>query len=457
MADLPEIVRQRLERMSRVDDPGRPDAASAHPDLNMLAAFAEQGAPPELRHLVLGHLTGCATCRDLVRTVYGLEPQRATAGTIPITAAREIDRQGSDVAPEVETSTFMPAEELARKLVPAVPVRRDNRESVWWTTPRIAAVAAAMILVAGALWWRHPLHRQRFAAPAVAMTPSLAPALAPVSEAPPENAARSDDLSAGVESASKGPLRAVVSGRGSKNVTAKSAVEPKPESSGDLARNDAANAESLARQESDSRGSKGLLRSLPAPPTGEASRAHSAVLLRSNPEPNPGEAPSESAQVPMIQAGPGAQAVAPAARTGNSFAASASFQRAALVPPGSKNEWRIAVQAQDGKFTGRLERSMDGGRSWQMISVNDSVSLNVVAGNENDLWVGGAARTLYHSADAGFGWQRVSVAAAPGGRPLRGSIVGITVTNPLRILVTTDSHEVWSTGDGGITWKLTSN
>ncbi len=64
MADIPEIsklVRQRLQVSA--------DAANAHPDANLLAAYAEQGLSRAERVSVMEHLSRCEQCREVVALV----------------------------------------------------------------------------------------------------------------------------------------------------------------------------------------------------------------------------------------------------------------------------------------------------------------------------------------------------------------------------------------------------
>src|SRR5574340_1513972 len=55
MADLPEIVRQRLKQ-----------AVGEHPDAGLLTAFAENSLREREREQVLEHLSQCAACREVV-------------------------------------------------------------------------------------------------------------------------------------------------------------------------------------------------------------------------------------------------------------------------------------------------------------------------------------------------------------------------------------------------------
>ena len=100
---------------------------------------------------------------------------------------------------------------------------------------------------------------------------------------------------------------------------------------------------------------------------------------------------------------------------------------------------------------GRVERSLDGGKTWQELHVNDRMSFRAVAANGAEVWAGGSAGALYHSADGGQHWARVSVGL--GQRVVTATIVNIDVVDRGHVTLTTDAHETWVTGDGGQHWE----
>jgi len=61
--------------------------------------------------------------------------------------------------------------------------------------------------------------------------------------------------------------------------------------------------------------------------------------------------------------------------------------------------WTIAA--------GALQRSLDSGQSWQNAFAQRIVHLLCHASHENDVWTGGQAGTLFHSADSGVTWVQV--------------------------------------------------
>src|SRR4051794_26059698 len=57
MEQLPKIVAQRLQAVSRTE---------THPDANLLAAYAEKSLLPREQTQILEHLATCVECREVV-------------------------------------------------------------------------------------------------------------------------------------------------------------------------------------------------------------------------------------------------------------------------------------------------------------------------------------------------------------------------------------------------------
>jgi len=100
---------------------------------------------------------------------------------------------------------------------------------------------------------------------------------------------------------------------------------------------------------------------------------------------------------------------------------------------------------------GTLERSLDSGKTWKTIPVNNQTSFRALAANGMDIWVGGSRGALYHSTDAGQDWTQVHPVAE--GEALTADIIGVQFSDPEHGTLTTSTEETWVTSDAGQTWQ----
>ncbi len=104
--------------------------------------------------------------------------------------------------------------------------------------------------------------------------------------------------------------------------------------------------------------------------------------------------------------------------------------------------WTIAA--------GVLQRSLDSGQSWQP-ALHADHSLLCYTPRDQDVWTGGQAGTLFHSADGGVTWLQIQPAIK--GQPLTSDITHIEVRASAEVVLSTSNHEVWSSADNGKTWE----
>jgi hypothetical protein len=127
----------------------------------------------------------------------------------------------------------------------------------------------------------------------------------------------------------------------------------------------------------------------------------------------------------------------------------------------SKVTWTIAA--------GVLQRSLDNGHSWQD-ALHPDHPLLCQANLHQDVWTGGQAGTLFHSADGGVNWSRVQPSIGPD--TLSSDITHIDLASidpastdlartdparneaqrPAQVVLSTSNNEIWSSADGGKTW-----
>jgi hypothetical protein len=94
--------------------------------------------------------------------------------------------------------------------------------------------------------------------------------------------------------------------------------------------------------------------------------------------------------------------------------------------------------------SGDVQRSVDSGKTWQSVSVAGS-PFRAITAIGNDIWVGGNAGVLYHSADAGQSWTKIPLVSSD-------DVIHIEFFDTQNGVVNTANGEVWSTSDGGRTW-----
>lgn len=149
------------------------------------------------------------------------------------------------------------------------------------------------------------------------------------------------------------------------------------------------------------------------------------------------DAPAESQSVQTAEAMGGAMAMkkgmmAPAANE--------AFLPETLVP-----RWTLSSD-------GTLQRSLDSGRTWQTIPVSSQTIFRALSATGFDIWVGGAAGSLFHSSDAGQHWTQIHPVA--NGEALRDDIIGVEFReDALHGKLTSSIQETWITTDAGQTWQ----
>jgi Photosynthesis system II assembly factor YCF48 len=467
MESVPKIVVKRLQSA----------VAESHPDADLLAAFAERSLTAPERDHIVEHLARCGDCREVVSLA---------------------------LPPQVESQPLA-----------------DNRVN-WFqrtllrgTPLRWAAVAAGVLLIASVATMQYRRQQGReLASNAIETKPAIAtPAQSSQPAAPaalPETGARQNKLAA---PRPQTDLTENKSARSDGTIVlprAKSAVVSRGALGGPIVRSAPSQVLNLAPARNDS-----VLGGTPASPP----------AARQNPVPAPApqtvavgdpvqtvEAQSETVEVtaqsaPQIQIkDQRIQNETPeqsADRVGKAKPASAQASLA-MAPPSLHSEPILMKGLAAPRWTitanGELQRSYDGGQTWQEVNVaaNDSAldrrqkaqmmtvegqadltpeaqpeaqaeakkqaksrekqSAPVptifralsVSSNAAEVWAGGSSGALYHTTDAGNSWARVLPSAS--GINLTGDIVSIQFSDLRNGTVTTSTAEVWTTPNAGQTW-----
>jgi hypothetical protein len=400
-----------------------------HPGADTLAAFAESALGGPERQQTLAHLAECADCREII---YLAQPDSAAAQ---------------------ETVAYRP--------------NRVTHFALRW-----GAVAASLVIVAGGLFiTRHEFFRSEHL---ISEQKSVQKPASPAyydkladKKAPPEfDALRNAEapttrkqLSA---AASKG--RAAEKTRpAEKHMTAKPQANMSFDESGQVrvlnekqspgtasgmdANDVVAKAEKKSKQRDDSAPAN-------APSAGPAANAVSGYTAdridsKGTPHSTSGsvEVTSEAAalQAESEQVAGAGSAKLESSRQKQSdtraFKQNGALLKALALPVA---QWELSTG-------GAVQRSLDAGKTWQIVAVDGNGRFDAIFSSGTQVWVGGAAGALYHSTDSGLTWTQVIPAA--GGQKLHSDVSHIEFSDPQAGAVTAANGETWSTSDGGQTWR----
>jgi len=447
---VPTIVYDRLRAASPERAlPERTGPEQAHPDADLLTAFAEQSLSATERDGVLEHLALCGDCREVIAlalpaadivaapVVTETEAVRAT----PILAK---DEKRGGLASRVFAWPSLPWAALAAGVAVAASVLllhpgRLNQATTPPANPPVATTA------------------QPIPGPQIASSP-LPPPMAAVATDQPAEAART-------EARLKPELRL------SKKFKAGQVVTPSLQAKSEmlLAEN------KIADNKKDSKEAG----KVPA-----ASSAGARLLdYNASAIPRSNEAVEVTAESPIVQAEVssedrpmarnGAPAIAkakPAPQTETSQQQNTTSATVGELPLQSRNRVSMAksaapppspTRARAVTWTvtaGVLQRSLDSGQSWQNALRSDHPLL-CYASHDEDVWTGGQAGTLFHSGNSGITWVQVQPSIK--GQALSSDITHIDlrgdlrgdVRGPAEIVVSTSNNEIWSSADGGKTWE----
>ena len=435
MQDVPKIVRVRLP-------PPGPGTVGIHPDADLLTAFAEQSLSKSERERVMEHLTRCGDCREVV------------ALALPATDAQS--------AP--------------------VPVHRGGR---WWSWPvlRWGVVAAGTVLVTSVGVLEYKQRAEQKIALVSNPTRVEEKVTAQLGQSLPPETNASTVNPEGRERTKNSETRELRRGQGAeasgRSVSSTNAIFPAPQPM----RRSGVEGGNLAFAPASGEAIAGATQN-PAAPNATAVIAQKAALppssqtvqgqsyaARNTPADqvqaeaiqNRTEAPSpeQRLNLDVVKAKDSEPQHAQSSGIGAPAVSSSdlSLEKALHSSP----QWEVSS-------SGGLQRSFDGGTTWQdvSVSVNDYKNQNLkmkmskkergnsglvfraVAAVGREVWAGGSSAMLYHSLDSGNNWIRVLPSEASAS--LGGDIVGVEFSDTQHGRIATSTGEVWLTGDDGQTW-----
>jgi hypothetical protein len=439
MTEVPKIVHDRLRAAgTKPALPGQTAPVQAHPDADVLTAFAEQALSATERDGVFEHLARCGDCRELV----ALALPAADIVAAPIAIETDADRATG-----------------SRAEAPAPHKLNFAWPTLAWPTLRWAALAAG-VAVAAAVLLVHPGKLNQAVLPSA--SPTAVPAasgsqIASLPAASSSVATPFTDQFAVLAKTEKPKPRPEL--RASQELKAGQAVLPphptkygmlvagNKKDSGQADKPSAAlPAESFANDASARRGATEtvVVSGVAAAAAEPAPSAEGGLMARN-------EMPAIQKAKPALQEMGAderqktqAAAVSGAARSqaGNVMSMSSAKLTSPAGPALARNAtWAISA--------GVLQRSLDSGQSWQD-ALRAHHPLLCYASHDEDVWTGGQAGTLFHSADSGVTWLQVQPSIKT--LPLTSDITHIDVRGPAEVVISTSNHEIWSSADSGKTW-----
>jgi len=435
MEQLPNIVRERLKA----------PAGGDHPDADLLTAFAEQALPDRERSRVLLHVSQCADCRD----VLALAAHPATTASGSLDTARpawglfqwKVLRWGAAVACVVivGSAVLLRRDVFKPHSVETASVREQPAAEQYAYQPaqqNAATKLRAQQAISSAMENGNEKDMGRVGDKALKRSaPPKLPAAAPA--APVARATREDQK----KEIALGSMHAFGSGAA---VSGAMAAKPAGAWAGapaqtvsDERKNPVPEARPESRKETD------LATLGKASEVLEVNAASVPVEAESGDKKDaPGKAKPASIAAKDAQSAPAVmaqnQAAFSAETVGQKMDRVTGLRRAPL------SRWTISSD-------GRLQHSIDAGRTWQPVAVVDKASFRALSANGPDVWVGGAAGLLYHSADSGTSWTQVKPNS--GSVALTADIAAIEFTDLQQGKITTSDGEVWTTEDAGQTWR----
>jgi len=448
MQKLPKLVVGRL----------LPQQIDSHPDANLLTAFAEQALSDGEREDVMAHLARCSDCREVV------------ALALPQIESLEVKGHAGAA----------------------------HRGWFSWPVLRWGVVAAGIITVASVgvleLHSRHHGETTLFATNVTHEQLTVAPKAAPSA---PESSVQQTAISAETEVSQPAPVS------GKKHSIAQPTVTPgSPATAGAIF----PKSSSPARAGSAGAGIAGIGSGAEVAPgrayMGGSGGGRDPLTMTTSGQSALGssEPSGDQVEAPVV----GKAKAAPEGTDSFSPAPSPPMHTDPSLMKGARApRWTISP-------AGTLQRSLDGGQSWQDVDVaantparadaganlqiaaeaapvetkqttkaqaapmakskasySPSAGVNspaapapasssmifraVLASSIGEVWAGGSGAGLYHSVDGGNRWTRI-VPYAAGVSPT-GDIVSIRFSDSQNGTVTTSSAEVWATSDDGQTWR----
>jgi hypothetical protein len=460
MDNVPKSVLQRLQAQ----------AAEAHPDANLLAAFAEQVLPESERAGVIRHLAHCGDCREVVALALPASEGAGTtamkglgrrwlslpvlrwgvvaAGVVVLTSIGVLEyklakpRESRLAALPTEGQSASPiAKSIASAAVPEAQPQAPREQTELIMDNKVARQAFALADSERAL----PRARKRMAADALAgARPGIA-AAAGASESAPFATTAPAFNSAAPAPGKAAPSAAPLVPRASEVVEVQ--AQAGPGKTGPANTETAQTANQIAEKQNILPMNGRNVMKL------DVVKAKDPVAAKS--------APAVAAATPRdlqtqstLKAGAGPHwSISASGSLQRSFDAGKTWEEVSVTGPlGSAAAMVVSVEGNGGyKKEEEADQDKDKVEAKRLAKAPANPLFRAVSASGPEVWAGGVGALLYHSTDMGAHWTRVIPATASA--VATGDITGIQFADPQHGRVATTTGEVWMTSDSGQSWR----
>ena len=441
MEPLPKIARERLQA----------GKVPAHPDADLLTAFAENTITQRERSQVAEHLSRCVECRQVLAVTVDLS--RAAGVSMPASSSVHDRRLLSwPVLRWGALSACVVIVSAAGLLL--------NRRSLEGPKEVAGTRATEKQEVAMATRSRDkvetPAAPEKASAPQAKLPQSRAEADSRETELPARVEGHKQFLKLSDEAASKkeAGLLALVPGVEEKTVAEKPMQAAAAVGSGRGDKSPAAPAGTAA-------GAVATTTASPAVDNKVSSGSAAKNEQQQQPLPTTSETVEVTAAAPTLQtenASVMANSSQSKPKTGPSasraaLSATAKDQLAATAATASGNRLMLDVNAAQWTLSadGVPQRSFNAGKTWEAVRVDGHTGFRALSAHGMDIWVGGLGGILYHSSDLGMHWTRVIPVANQD--TLSADILTIDFRDDQHGKLTTTNRETWTTSDAGKIWQ----
>ena len=372
-------------------------APAEHPSADALTAFLEHVLTEGETHSVANHLAHCAECREVVFLASGAAEEAVARyeGELVAASSRPLGKLAIDDGAPAMTSA------------PATLKPQPRRLSRWlWAAP----VAAIFLISAGYFV------RQRFAA--LPAGPQLAANT--TQETPSETA--------GQQSRAVGPLampRTAPLVQAAKSQSRAAVAKIAPSTKVPAAGEEVVEIRSLIQPNVKTEETQAKTETLKPAAESNALALGGAM---------PAATPRSSGFVASPSDAPPPMRFTPASPASSQWVVLDALQQ---FHPG----WRITTE-------GHLEHLTSGG--WTRVLGDHPGAFRTVTVVGSNVWAGGSGRSLFHSADAGQHWTKVSLPGEGGSETT--AIISLRFDDPQHGVVLADNGSSYLTSDGGATW-----